>query len=55
MKRLREIIDELEAIYQEFGDVGAELYDAYDMEMLQPVTDVRFDGDRQRVQFLSER
>lgn len=55
MKGLREIIDKLEEIYQEFGDVGSELYDAYDMEMLQPVTEVRFDQERRRVQFISER
>lgn len=55
MKNLREVIDRLCEIYDEFGDVGTELYDAYDMEMLQPLTDIRYDNDRQRVQFLSER
>lgn len=55
MQGLREIIDKLEDIYQEFGDVGSEIFDALDMEMIQPVTDVRFDQERRRVLFLSER
>jgi hypothetical protein len=55
MKKISEIIDDLRHIYDEFGDVEAELYDAYDMDMRQPVTHVQFDYDRQRVEFLSDR
>jgi hypothetical protein len=54
MKDLREIIDQLEDIYQEFGPVGSEIFDSYDMEMLKPVTEVRFDQERRRVQFISD-
>jgi hypothetical protein len=55
MKKISEVIEQLRDIYDEYGDVGAEMYDAYDMEMRQPVTHVKFDQDRQRVQFLSDR
>lgn len=55
MKKISEIIEQLRDVYDEFGDVGSELYDAYDMDMRQPVTAVRYDNDRQRVQFISER
>lgn len=55
VKKISAIISELHDIYDEFGDVESELYDAYDMDMRQPVTHVRFDQDRQRVQFLSDR
>lgn len=55
MKKISEGIAEMQRIYDEFGDVGMEMYDAYDMEMHQPVTHVEFDHDRQRVQFLSDR
>lgn len=55
MKKISAVIDELQRIYDEFGDVDAEMYDAYDMDMHQPVTHVTFDHDRSRVQFLSDR
>lgn len=55
MKKISAIIDELQRIYDEFGDVGSEMYDTYDMDARQPVTHVQFDHDRQRVQFLSDR
>jgi hypothetical protein len=55
MKRISEIIAELRDVYDEFGDVGTELYDTFDMDMRQPVTHVQFDPERQRVQFLSDR
>lgn len=55
MKKLSEVISELREIYDEYGEVGVELYDAYDMEMRQPVTHVQFDHDRQTAQLLSDR
>lgn len=54
-KMLSAIIEELREFYDEFGDVPTEMYDAYDMDMRQPVTHVQFDHDRQTVQFLSDR
>lgn len=55
MKMISEAIDALVAIRDEFGEVAMEMYDPYDMDMRQLVTDVRFDADRQRVQILSDR
>ena len=53
--KLSEALSEQQRIYDEFGDVDVELFDALDMDMYQPVTHVKFDQDRQRVQFLSDR
>jgi hypothetical protein len=53
--KLSAILDEVQRVYDEFGDVEGELFDALDMEMFQPITRVRFDQDRGRLQFLSDR
>ncbi len=53
--KISEILAEVQRTYDEFGDVDGELFDALDMDMFQPITHVRFDQDRQRVQFLSDR
>ena len=53
--KISAILDEVQRIYDEFGDVDGEIYDAVDMEMFQDLTHVKFDYDRQRVQFLSDR
>jgi hypothetical protein len=55
MTKVSTVLAELQHIYDEFGDVGVEMFDTYDMDMRQPVTHVRFDHDRQRVQFISDR
>jgi hypothetical protein len=53
--KISEILSEVQRVYDEFGDVDGELFDALDMEMFQPITHIQFDQDRQRVQFLSDR
>lgn len=53
--KVSEVLAELHRTYDEFGDVEVELLDTLDMDMYQPVTHVQFDGDRQRVQVLSDR
>ena len=53
--KISAILDEVQRIYDEFGDVDGEIYDTVDMEMFQDLTHVKFDYDRQRVQFLSDR
>lgn len=55
MMKISAILDAVQRIYDEFGDVDGEMYDPVDMEMHQPVTHVQFDFDRQRIQFLSDR
>lgn len=55
MRLISEVIEELREIRDEFGEVGVEIFDAYDMDMRQPVTHVKFDHDRQRAQLLSDR
>jgi hypothetical protein len=53
--KLSEGLAEQQRIYDEFGDVEMEMFDAMDMEMFQPITHIKFDQDRQRMQFLSDR
>jgi hypothetical protein len=55
MMKLSKILDEVQRIYDEFGDVDGEMYDPVDMEMFQPVTHIQYDYDRERIQFLSDR
>jgi hypothetical protein len=53
--KISEILVELQRAYDEFGDMDGELFDAMDMEMFQPITHVRFEQERGRMQFLSDR
>jgi hypothetical protein len=53
--KISEALSELQRVYDEFGDVGVELFDALDSEMFVPVTHIRFDQDRARVQIISDR
>jgi hypothetical protein len=53
--KLSTVIEDLRRAYDEFGDVEVEMADTMDMEMYQPVTHVKFDQDRGRVQIISER
>ena len=53
--KISQILDEVQRVYDEFGDVEGELCDTLDMDRFQPVTHVKFDYDRSRVQFLSDR
>ncbi len=53
--KLSSIIADMQRMYDEYGDVEGEMMDTFDMDSYQPITHVRFDQDRQRVQVLSDR